>query len=80
MTLRRASLSHDAQRTAHTHAAQMDAAVLVVSAADGAMAQTRQHLLVASQVGIKNIVQEQCFTMTRRMDIIVSPKKDITGG
>jgi elongation factor Tu len=39
-----------------TGAAQMDAAILVVSAADGAMPQTREHILLASQVGVKTIV------------------------
>src|SRR3954471_10479832 len=35
-----------------TGAAQMDAAVLVVSAADGIMPQTREHVLLARQVGV----------------------------
>lgn len=39
-----------------TGAAQMDGAILVVSAADGPMPQTREHILLASQVGVKNIV------------------------
>jgi elongation factor Tu len=39
-----------------TGAAQMDAAILVVSAADGPMPQTREHILLASQVGVKTIV------------------------
>lgn len=39
-----------------TGAAQMDAAILVVSAADGPMPQTREHILLASQVGVKQIV------------------------
>ena len=37
-------------------AAQMDGAVLVVSAADGAMPQTREHILLAYQVGVPKIV------------------------
>ncbi|CAN7945273.1 unnamed protein product [Ixodes pacificus] len=37
-------------------AAQMDGAILVVSAADGPMPQTREHLLLAKQVGVPNIV------------------------
>jgi len=39
-----------------TGAAQMDGAILVVSAADGPMPQTREHILLASQVGVKAIV------------------------
>jgi len=39
-----------------TGAAQMDGAILVVSAADGAMPQTREHILLARQVGVPHIV------------------------
>jgi elongation factor Tu len=39
-----------------TGAAQMDGAVLVVSAADGPMPQTREHILLARQVGVPFIV------------------------
>ncbi|HBR13861.1 MAG TPA: elongation factor Tu, partial [Candidatus Komeilibacteria bacterium] len=39
-----------------TGAAQMDGAILVVSAADGPMPQTREHILLAYQVGVPNIV------------------------
>jgi elongation factor Tu len=39
-----------------TGAAQMDGAILVVSATDGQMPQTREHLLLARQVGIKKLV------------------------
>ena len=39
-----------------TGAAQMDAAILVVSAADGPMPQTREHILLARQVGVPYIV------------------------
>ena len=39
-----------------TGAAQMDGAVLVVSAADGPMPQTREHILLARQVGVPYIV------------------------
>ena len=39
-----------------TGAAQMDAAILVVSAADGPMPQTREHILLARQVGVPRIV------------------------
>ncbi len=39
-----------------TGAAQMDGAILVVSAVDGAMPQTREHILLAKQVGVPRIV------------------------
>ena len=39
-----------------TGAAQMDGAVLVVSAPDGAMSQTREHILLARQVGVPKII------------------------
>ncbi len=39
-----------------TGAAQMDAAILVVSAADGPMPQTREHILLARQVGVPRMV------------------------
>ncbi len=39
-----------------TGAAQMDGAILVVSALDGVMPQTREHILLAYQVGVPNIV------------------------
>jgi elongation factor Tu len=39
-----------------TGAAQMDGGILVVSAADGPMPQTREHILLAKQVGVPNIV------------------------
>ena len=39
-----------------TGAAQMDGAILVVSGADGPMPQTREHILLARQVGVPNIV------------------------
>src|SRR5207244_2832603 len=39
-----------------TGAAQMDGAILVVSAADGPMPQTREHVLLARQVGVPYIV------------------------
>jgi elongation factor Tu len=39
-----------------TGAAQMDGAILVVSAADGPMPQTREHILLARQVGVPNLV------------------------
>ena len=39
-----------------TGAAQMDGAILVISATDGTMPQTREHLLLAKQIGVSNIV------------------------
>src|SRR6202163_1231744 len=39
-----------------TGAAQIDGAILVVSAADGPMPQTREHVLLAKQVGVPSIV------------------------
>ena len=39
-----------------TGAAQMDGAILVVAATDGAMPQTREHILLAKQVGVPTIV------------------------
>jgi len=39
-----------------TGAAQMDGAILVVSASDGPMPQTKEHILLAKQVGVPNIV------------------------
>src|SRR5260221_8386192 len=39
-----------------TGAAQMDGAILVVAATDGAMPQTKEHILIAKQVGVPSIV------------------------
>lgn len=39
-----------------TGAAQMDGAIIVVAATDGSMPQTREHLLLAKQVGVEHIV------------------------
>ena len=39
-----------------TGAAQMDGAILVIASTDGPMAQTREHILLARQVGVPNIV------------------------
>ena len=39
-----------------TGAAQMDGGILVVAATDGPMPQTREHILLAKQVGIPNLV------------------------
>lgn len=39
-----------------TGTAQMDGAILVVAATDGTMPQTKEHLLLANQIGVKNVV------------------------
>lgn len=39
-----------------TGTAQMDGAILVVAATDGVMPQTREHLLLAKQIGVKDLV------------------------
>ncbi len=39
-----------------TGAAQMDGAILVIAATDGVMPQTREHILLAKQVGVPRIV------------------------
>lgn len=39
-----------------TGTAQMDGAILVVAATDGVMPQTREHILLAKQIGVKDIV------------------------
>ena len=39
-----------------TGAAQMDGAILVVAATDGVMPQTREHILLARQVGVPSLV------------------------
>ena len=39
-----------------TGAAQMDGAIIVVAATDGQMPQTREHLLLARQVGVQDLV------------------------
>jgi len=39
-----------------TGAAKMDAGILVVSATDGVMPQTREHILLCRQVGVKNLI------------------------
>ena len=52
-----------------TGAAQMDGAILVVSAADGPMPQTREHILLARQVGVPNIV-----VFLNKMDQVDDPE------
>ena len=52
-----------------TGAAQMDGAVLVVSAADGPMPQTREHILLARQVGVPHIV-----VFLNKVDMVDDPE------
>ena len=52
-----------------TGAAQMDGAVLVVSAADGPMPQTREHILLARQVGVPRIV-----VFLNKIDMVDDPE------
>jgi elongation factor Tu len=52
-----------------TGAAQMDGAILVVSAADGPMPQTREHILLAKQVGVPYIV-----VFLNKVDMVDDPE------
>jgi len=52
-----------------TGAAQMDGAILVVSAADGPMPQTREHILLARQVGVPKIV-----VFLNKIDLVDDPE------
>jgi len=52
-----------------TGAAQMDGGIIVVSATDGQMPQTREHLLLARQVGIKRLV-----VFINKVDMISDPE------
>jgi elongation factor Tu len=52
-----------------TGAAQMDGAILVVSAADGAMPQTREHVLLARQVNVPSIV-----VFMNKVDMVDDPE------
>jgi elongation factor Tu len=52
-----------------TGAAQMDGAMLVVSAADGPMPQTREHILLANQVGVKHVV-----VFLNKVDLVDDPE------
>jgi elongation factor Tu len=52
-----------------TGAAQMDGAILVVSAADGPMPQTREHILLARQVGVPSIV-----VFLNKVDLVDDPE------
>ena len=52
-----------------TGAAQMDGAILVVSAADGPMPQTREHILLARQVGVPHLV-----VFLNKVDLVDDPE------
>ena len=52
-----------------TGAAQMDGAILVVSAVDGAMPQTREHILLAKQVGVPTLV-----VFLNKVDMVDDPE------
>ena len=52
-----------------TGAAQMDGAILVVSAADGPMPQTREHILLARQVGVPSII-----VFLNKVDMVDDPE------
>jgi len=52
-----------------TGAAQMDGAILVVSAADGPMPQTREHILLARQVGVPSVV-----VFMNKVDLVDDPE------
>src|ERR1700710_1173606 len=52
-----------------TGAAQMDGAILVTSAADGAMPQTREHILLARQVGVPRLV-----VFLNKVDLVDDPE------
>jgi elongation factor Tu len=51
-----------------TGAAQMDGAVLVVAATDGVMPQTREHILLAKQVGLKKLI-----VFLNKVDMVAEP-------
>ena len=53
----------------HLGAAQMDGAILVVSAADGPMPQTREHILLARQVGVPALV-----VFLNKVDMVDDPE------
>src|SRR3990170_4529739 len=52
-----------------TGAAQMDGAILVVSGADGPMPQTREHILLARQVGLPTLV-----VFLNKVDMVDDPE------
>ncbi len=66
-----------------TGAAQMDGAILVVSAADGPMPQTREHILLARQVGVPKIVvyMNKCDQVTdsELLDLVEMEIRELLG-
>jgi elongation factor Tu len=66
-----------------TGAAQMDGAVLVVAATDGAMPQTREHILLAKQVGVPKIIVflNKCDMVddTEMIDLVEEEIREILG-
>ncbi len=66
-----------------TGAAQMDGAILVVSALDSVMPQTREHVLLAQQVGLKNIVVflNKCDAVedAEMLELVEMEVKDLLG-
>jgi elongation factor Tu len=52
-----------------TGAAQMDGAILVVAATDGPMPQTREHILLARQVGVPQLV-----VFMNKVDMVDDPE------
>ena len=52
-----------------TGAAQMDGAILVVAATDGPMPQTREHILLAHQVGVPKII-----VFLNKVDMVDDPE------
>jgi elongation factor Tu len=52
-----------------TGAAQMDGAILVVAATDGVMPQTREHILLAKQVGLKKLI-----VFLNKVDMVAEPE------
>jgi elongation factor Tu len=64
-----------------TGAAQMDGAILVVAATDGAMPQTREHILLAKQVGVPYIVvfMNKCDAVqdTEMLDLVEEEIRDL---
>ena len=64
-----------------TGAAQMDGGILVVSAVDGPMPQTREHILLAKQVGLKHLVVfiNKCDSVTDKeiIDLVESEIREL---